>query len=105
MYLLLTDEGKALAISLWSTEETAEAGVVESRPVYEDQIERFTAIYRAAPARSRDVPRRAGRCAMRLELGGRAGCSDGTFGELADVMIDPTTRRVTHLVVTAQGEP
>jgi sporulation protein YlmC with PRC-barrel domain len=42
---------------------------------------------------------------MRLELGGRVDCSDGTFGELADVVIDPTTRRVTHLVVTAQGEP
>ena len=51
MYLLVTDEGKALAISLSSTEETAEAGVAESRPLYEDQIERFTAIYRAAPGR------------------------------------------------------
>ena len=51
MYLFLTDEGKALAISLWSTEETAEFGVVESRPLYEDQIEKFTAIYRAAPGR------------------------------------------------------
>jgi hypothetical protein len=26
---------------------------------------------------------------MRLELGGRVDRSDGTFGELADVMIDP----------------
>jgi heme-degrading monooxygenase HmoA len=51
MYLLVTDDGKALAISLWSTEETAEAGVAESHPIYEDQIERFTAIYRAAPGR------------------------------------------------------
>jgi sporulation protein YlmC with PRC-barrel domain len=32
-------------------------------------------------------------------------CNDGTFGELSDVVIDPTTKRVTHLVVTAQGEP
>ena len=51
MYLLVTDEGRALAISLWSSEETAGAGVTESRPLYEDQIERFTAIYRAAPGR------------------------------------------------------
>jgi heme-degrading monooxygenase HmoA len=51
MYLLLTDEGKALAISLWTTEEAAEAGVVGSRPLYEDQIEKFTAIYRAPPRR------------------------------------------------------
>jgi sporulation protein YlmC with PRC-barrel domain len=42
---------------------------------------------------------------MRLELGGRVDCSDGSFGELADVVIDPTTRRVTHLIVKAQGEP
>ncbi len=36
---------------------------------------------------------------MRLELGSRVDCTDGTFGELADVVIDPTSRRVTHLVV------
>lgn len=51
MYLLLTAEGKALAISLWATEEAAETGVVDSRPLYEDQIEKFTAIYRAPPGR------------------------------------------------------
>lgn len=36
---------------------------------------------------------------MRLELGSTVRCSDGPFGELADVVIDPTTRRLTHLVV------
>lgn len=36
---------------------------------------------------------------MRLELGQPVRCSDGLFGELADVVIDPTRRRVTHLVV------
>ena len=36
---------------------------------------------------------------MRLDLGCPVRCSDGDFGELADVVIDPTTRRVTHLVV------
>ncbi|HEX6662502.1 MAG TPA: hypothetical protein VF025_02410 [Gaiellaceae bacterium] len=51
MYLLLTDEGKALAISLWTTEEAAEAGTVDSRPLYEDEIEKFTAIYGTAPGR------------------------------------------------------
>jgi heme-degrading monooxygenase HmoA len=30
MYLLLADEGKALAISLWTTAEAAEAGTVDS---------------------------------------------------------------------------
>jgi hypothetical protein len=51
MYLLLTDEGKALAISLWTNEEAAEAGTVDSRPLYEDEIEKFTAMYRVAPGR------------------------------------------------------
>jgi sporulation protein YlmC with PRC-barrel domain len=36
---------------------------------------------------------------MRLELGQPVRCNDGHFGELADVVIDPITRHVTHLVV------
>lgn len=36
---------------------------------------------------------------MRLELGAPADCSDGHFGELVDIVVDPTTRRVTHLVI------
>ena len=36
---------------------------------------------------------------LRLDLGSPVHCSDGKFGELADIVIDPTTRRVTHLVV------
>ena len=36
---------------------------------------------------------------MKLELGGVVACSDGPFGELADVVVDPVSRRVTHLVV------
>ncbi len=36
---------------------------------------------------------------MRLELGTPVSCSDGPLGELADVVIDPTSRRVTHVVV------
>ena len=36
---------------------------------------------------------------MRLELGTSVRCTDGAFGELADVVVDPKTRRVTHLVV------
>ncbi len=36
---------------------------------------------------------------MRLELGSPVHCSDAPFGELADVVIDPIQRRVTHLVV------
>ncbi len=40
-----------------------------------------------------------GRLAMRLDLDSPVNCADGTFGELADVIIDPRTRRLTHLVV------
>jgi len=36
---------------------------------------------------------------MRLELGSAVHCADGAYGELADVVIDPIRRRVTHLVV------
>ncbi|HKB20069.1 MAG TPA: hypothetical protein VKC65_03575 [Gaiellaceae bacterium] len=41
---------------------------------------------------------------MRLELGSPVNCTDGPFGELADVVIDPTKRRVTHLVVGPHGD-
>src|SRR6187455_2686228 len=36
---------------------------------------------------------------MRLELGNRVRCTDGEYGELADIVIDPLEKRVTHLVV------
>lgn len=35
---------------------------------------------------------------MRLELGKPIRCTDDVFGELEDVVIDPITKRVTHLV-------
>jgi sporulation protein YlmC with PRC-barrel domain len=40
---------------------------------------------------------------MRLELGMPVCCTDGMFGELADLVIDPTKRRVTHMVVQPQA--
>lgn len=36
---------------------------------------------------------------MHLDIGTAVRCSDTALGELADIVIDPTTRRVTHLVV------
>jgi sporulation protein YlmC with PRC-barrel domain len=36
---------------------------------------------------------------MKLELGCEVRCTDGPFGELADVVIDPIAKRVTHIVV------
>lgn len=44
--------------------------------------------------------------AVRLELGKRVRCSDGeVVGELADVIIDPVKKRVTHLVVKPHNGP
>ena len=40
---------------------------------------------------------------MRLELGKPIRCSDDVFGELADVVIDPISKRVTHLVAEPKG--
>jgi sporulation protein YlmC with PRC-barrel domain len=39
---------------------------------------------------------------MRLDLGDAVHGADGVWGELTDLVIDPTTRRVTHLVVAPQ---
>jgi uncharacterized protein YrrD len=44
----------------------------------------------------------AGPQAGTLVLGAPVRCSDGELGELADVVVDPRTDRVTHLVVAAQ---
>lgn len=41
---------------------------------------------------------------MRLELGSPVSCTDGPLGELADIVIDPTKRSVTHLVVAPHGD-
>jgi sporulation protein YlmC with PRC-barrel domain len=42
---------------------------------------------------------------MRLEIGDRVRCTDGGYGELADIVIDPLEKRLTHLVVKPeQGE-
>jgi sporulation protein YlmC with PRC-barrel domain len=42
---------------------------------------------------------------LRLEIGNRVRCTDGVYGELADIVIDPLEKRVTHLVVQPeQGE-
>lgn len=41
----------------------------------------------------------------RLEFGRPVNCPDGPLGELADLVIDPTSNRVTHLVVKASDLP
>ena len=39
---------------------------------------------------------------MRLEIGNLVRCTDGVYGELADIVIDPLEKRVTHLVVQSE---
>ncbi|MFL5824655.1 MAG: PRC-barrel domain-containing protein [Solirubrobacteraceae bacterium] len=41
--------------------------------------------------------------ARRLKLGEPIRCRDGVLGELADIVVDPEARRVTHLVARADG--
>lgn len=42
---------------------------------------------------------------MRLELGKPVRCSDGAVRELADVVVDSSSKRVTHLVVEPENQP
>jgi sporulation protein YlmC with PRC-barrel domain len=41
---------------------------------------------------------------MRLEIGNRVSCTDGVYGELADIVIDPLEKCVTHLVVRPEQD-
>src|SRR2546423_9840910 len=41
---------------------------------------------------------------MRLELGTPVRCTDDTFGELADVVIDPISKRLTHVVIRPRDQ-
>jgi heme-degrading monooxygenase HmoA len=50
-YVLLSDQGKVLALTFWETEEAAEAGLRGSRSFYAEQIEKFVTLYRSPPGR------------------------------------------------------
>jgi sporulation protein YlmC with PRC-barrel domain len=41
---------------------------------------------------------------MKIELETTVTCVDGVFGRLEDVVVDPRTRRVTHLVLKPEAE-
>lgn len=51
VYVLLSDEGKVLALTFWETEEAAEAGLRGTRSFYAEQIEKFVTLYRSPPGR------------------------------------------------------
>jgi heme-degrading monooxygenase HmoA len=48
-YVLVTPEGKALALTFWATEEDAQAGLASG--MYAANVERFVTIFRAPPGR------------------------------------------------------
>jgi heme-degrading monooxygenase HmoA len=57
VYVLLSSEGKVLALTFWRDEEAAEAGLAGGRSFYAEQIEKFVTIYRSPPGRETyDVP-------------------------------------------------
>ena len=64
-YLLLADEGMALIVSLWETEDAADAGIAGGRSMFDEQIQTFAAVYRSPPGRQTyrvavtDTPERA----------------------------------------------
>ncbi len=51
VYVLVSDEGKMLALTFWETEEAAEAGIAGGRSSYAEQIDEFTTLYRSPPGR------------------------------------------------------
>jgi len=51
VYVLLSDEGKVLALTFWESEQAAEAGIAGSRSFYAAQVEKFVTIYRSPPGR------------------------------------------------------
>ena len=50
-YVLLSGEGKVLALSFWATEAAADAGLRGTRSFYAEQVEKFVTLYRSLPGR------------------------------------------------------
>ena len=51
VYVLLSDEGKVLALTFWESEEAADAGIAGSRSFYAEQVGKFVTLYRSPPGR------------------------------------------------------
>ena len=49
VYVLMTPEGRGMALSLWASEEAAQAAVQSG--VYAAQLDKFVTIFRAPPGR------------------------------------------------------
>ena len=51
VYVLLSDEGKVLALTFWDSEEAAACGISGSRSFYAEQVGKFVTLYRSPPGR------------------------------------------------------
>ena len=51
VYVLVSPQGQALAITFWRDDEAATAGLAGSRSFYSEQVEKFVTIYRSPPGR------------------------------------------------------
>jgi heme-degrading monooxygenase HmoA len=51
VYVLVSPQGQALALTLWRDEEAADAGLTGGRSFYSEQLEKFVTIYRSPPGR------------------------------------------------------
>jgi hypothetical protein len=49
--VLVSPQGQALALTLWSDEDAADAGIAGGRSFYAEQVEKFVTIYRSPPGR------------------------------------------------------
>jgi heme-degrading monooxygenase HmoA len=51
VYVLVSPQGQALALTFWRDEEAAAAGIEGGRSFYSEQVEKFVTIYRSPPGR------------------------------------------------------
>jgi heme-degrading monooxygenase HmoA len=51
VYVLLSGEGKVLALTFWESEEAADAGIAGGRSFYAEQVDKFVTLYRSPPGR------------------------------------------------------
>ena len=49
--VLVSPQGQALALTFWTGEEAANAGLAGGRGFYAEQVEKFVTIYRSPPGR------------------------------------------------------
>jgi heme-degrading monooxygenase HmoA len=50
-YVLLSDQGKVLALTFWESEAAAQAGLQGTQSFYVEQVEKFVTLYRSPPGR------------------------------------------------------